>query len=57
MWELNKVYDMNVQSVDDKENKKEWFGINWNLSQIVVLYTLVHLVHFPCTVTQISYIS
>ena len=53
MWELNKVYDMSVQYVGNKESKMEWFIINWNLSQKVALYTLVHLVHFNCTVSVI----
>ena len=28
IWKLNKVHDMDIKSVSDKENKKKWFIIN-----------------------------
>ena len=41
MWELNKVYDMSVQSVGDKENKE----VVHNQLKYFTKGSLVH----PCT--------
>ena len=56
MWELNKVHDICVQFMSDKKNK----GMTHNrlyISQRVTLYTFIHLVHFPCTVSIIQLYS
>ena len=46
-WEVNKVYNMSVQYVGNKESKMEWFIIDLNLLQ---KGSLIH----PCTLVTFS---
>ena len=55
MWELNKVHDMGIQSIGNKENK----GVVHNQLKSFINGNLlhpVHLAHFLCTVSEYPYI-
>ena len=49
MWKLNKLHDMGMQSMGDKENEK----VIQNRLKYFTNGSFVHLVHFPCTVNVI----
>ena len=49
MWKLNKLHDMGMQSVGDKENEK----VIQNRLKSFIDGSLVHLVYFPCTISVI----
>ena len=49
MWKLNKLHDMGMQSVGDKENEK----VIQNWLKSFIDGSLVHLVHFPYTISVI----
>ena len=51
MRELNKVHDIYAQFMSDKKNK----GMIHNLLQSFTNGALVHLIHFPCTVSVIQF--
>ena len=47
MWKLNKLHDIGMQSVGDKEKEK----VIQNRLKFFIDGSLVHLVHFPCTLS------
>ena len=50
MWELNKVYDISMQSIGDKENEE----MIQNRLKSFTNGSLIHLVHFSCTINVIQ---
>ena len=49
MWKLNKMHDLGIQFVSNKENKEAIY----NQLKYFTNGSFVHLVHFPCTVNVI----